>query len=323
MNFRNIDRENRFKVKMVLFLYILIFLSLGLLGDLTISIHEYGENMGLTKVIPIFLNEVFTFKTIPVFTLIAITIAMVIILITIKYGHKIMLMGSEYEDLSTKEHLTEKEQMLVNLVEGLAISSRLRFKPKVVILNENYMNAFATGWSSGNSLVAITKGLMDKLTREEIEAVMAHEIAHIKNEDVKLTLVLGILNNIMVYMIDILYYVFANKNSKNSKGANQILIVLMILKFVLPLLTIILQLYISRKREYMADAGSAEFTGNPEALATALEKISGNYDKHKDEYKKENATRNYAYIYMPNDSILSTHPNIINRIKLLRNEKIK
>lgn len=322
MKHRDIVRSNRFKVKMVIFLYVLIFLSLGLLGDLTINILKYDYDMGLLDILPIYLNQLINMKVIPYFTLGSVGFALIVVFITMTFGHKIMLLGSEYEDLSAKENPSKEETMLLNIVKELAISSRLRFTPKVVLLDENYMNAFATGWSDGNALVAITRPLFEKLDREEIKAVMAHEMAHIKNEDVKLTLVLGILNNIMVYMVDILYYMFASKGRGESKGANQILIVLLALKVILPLLTIVLQLYISRKREYMADAGAVEFTGNPEALATALEKISNRYKDDKNKYNKENATRNYAYIYMPNDSIFSTHPNMDNRLKVLRGEKI-
>jgi len=319
MNYRRVQEENHKKTRNVMILYIVIFLCIGLLADTIFNVEllTNNPNMGLLTAMGITFNEIISLQRIPMISLIMGGISLLIIWIAIKFGNKLVLAGNEYVRIDNKENKDQEEEQLINIVEELVISSRLRYKPEVYIIEADYMNAFASGWKEENSLVAITRGLMNKLTRSEIEAVMAHEMAHIKNADVRLTLVVGILTNVMLFVVDRLFYSTMGRGG-NSKAAQQARIVILVLQIILPILTIVLQMYLSRTREYLADSGATEFTGNPEALATALEKISGDYDYNK--YEDDNKTRNAAYIFSPT-KLFSTHPPIEERIAALRNKK--
>ena len=317
MNYRKIKKENIKKTNIVMGLYIIIFLTIGLLGETIWRMSLLPPDMNLINGMGLILNAITEGKIIPYFTLIMVAISVSIIFITIKFGNKLMLSGTTNIKLNNKENLTYDERQVLNIVEELKISSRLRFMPDVYIIEENYMNAFASGWKEDNSIVAITRGLLNKLNRAEIEAVMAHEMAHIKNADVRLTLVVGILTNVMLMAVDMLFYsVLGRGNSGDSKAMQQAKIVILVLRFVLPLLTIILHMYVSRKREFMADAGSVEFTGDKDSMISALQKISNDYKINDYENERENSSRQYAEIFSPKE-IFSTHPSIEERIKSL------
>ena len=319
MNYRKVKKENIKKTNIVMGLYILIFLTIGLLGETIWRASTLPYDMDLISGMSIIFEEIFSGQIIPFFTLIMIFISLGIIFATIKFGNKLMLSGTQNIYLNDRDDLSYDEQQVLNIVEELKISSRIRFMPDVYIIEENYMNAFASGWREDNSMVAITRGLLDKLNRAEIEAVLAHEMAHIKNADVRLTLVVGILTNVMLMAVDILFYSVLGRGGNDSKAMQQARVVIFILRFLLPLLTIVIHMYISRKREFMADAGSVEFTGDKDAMITALEKISGDYDYNKEEYKsnsRDNSSRQYAEIFSPK-KLFSTHPSIEERIDSL------
>lgn len=311
MNYRNIRDENIKKSRYVIAFYLLIFVFVGLLGDsiLLLSEGNYGDTS-----LWVIMSTLITFEVFPIVTFIMAVVSSVIVFAAVTFGSKIMLAGSEYSKIDRDTDLNFHEEQLLNIVEELKISSRLRYMPEVYILESNQLNAFASGWHEDNAIVCITRRMLDVLTREEIEAVMAHEMAHIKNADVRLTLIVGILTNIMVFGVDMMFHFFGG-NSK-EKAAQQIKIILFILKITLPIITFLLQMYLSRKREYMADAGSIEFTGNRDAMISALQKISGGYQSDDDE-EESNSMRRFAYIYQP-DSLFSTHPSIENRIKAIQ-----
>lgn len=299
MNYREQQRINRNKTNIVLSIYLAIFVFIGFLGEVLLFNIKYNSgDLNLIEFAPVLFDAILNGTHVPYVFISMTVIAVVVIFITLRFGSKIMLSGSEYIEVT--------EGQLFNIVEELVVRAKIKM-PKVYIMSNSAMNAFATGVDSDNGIVAITSGLMDGLTRSEIAAVMAHEIAHIKNEDIRLTMVVGILTNIMVWAVDIIFHFFQKSDSKAVQQASMILL---ILKFVLPILTIILQMYISRKREFLADAGSAEYTSDPEALISALQKISGNYKV------EDNKTREYAYIF--SDGLFSTHPKMENRIKALR-----
>lgn len=300
-------------------IYILIFLAIGLLGETIWRASSFAQNMGLLEAMQIVLSQILSGKIFPMFTLIMVGVSLLMILVTIKFGNKLMLAGNEYTKITAKENLTPQENQLLNIIEELKISSRLRFMPEVYIMETDTMNAFASGWKEENSLVAITRGLLEKLSRHEIEAVMAHEMAHIKNADVRLTLVVGILTNIMLMAVDMLFYTVLGRRGSDNKVMQQARIVIFILRFLLPLLTVVLQMYISRKREFMADAGSVEFTGDKDSMISALMKISGDYESNTKAYEQdleENGARKYAYFFGA-EKLFSTHPSIEERIKNL------
>jgi len=315
VNYRKVKKENIKKTNIVMGIYIIIFFTLGLLGETIFRTGTIDNDISLISAMNIVFNQIIHGETIPIFTISITSISIIIIFITIKFGNKIMLSGNQYINLNEKDTLNDDERQILNIVEELKISSRLRFMPDVYIIDVDYMNAFASGWTEENSMVAITRGLTNKLNRAEIEAVLAHEMAHIKNADVRLTLVVGVMTNVMLLAIDFLFYNVIGRGS-DSKAMQQAKIIIFILRFLLPLLTIVLQLYISRKREFMADAGSVEYTGNKDAMISALQKISGDYKDNDYNTEDENRTRKHAAFFNPSE-FFSTHPSIENRINNL------
>jgi heat shock protein HtpX len=316
MNYRAVKKSNIKKTNIVMAIYIVLFFLIGLLGETIWRASSIPNDVNLPTAMSMVFKDIIHFNTFPIFTLIMTSIAIVIILFTIKMGNKIMMAGNENILLNDKENLSLDERMVLNIVEELKISSRLRFMPEVYIIEENYMNAFASGWTEENSMVAITRGLLNKLNRAEVEAVLAHEMAHVKNADIRLTLVVGVLTNVMLLAVDMLFYSVIGKSNSDNKTMQQAKLVIFVLRFLLPLLTIVLQLYISRKREFMADAGSVEFTGNRDSMISALQKISGDYEENQYSMEGENNTRRYAAIFSPK-SLFSTHPSIEDRINSL------
>ncbi len=179
---------------------------------------------------------------------------------------------------------TPEEQQLVNVVEEMAIASGLP-RPRIWIVPDDDPNAFATGRDPETAHVAVTRGLLEMLNREELQAVIAHEMGHVKNLDVRLMTVLAALTGAVVLVGDGMARMLRGSSrsrrrsfrSSGGKGGNPIVLVVLVLWvlswFLAPLITRLLALGVSRKREYLADAMGAQFTRNPGALARALKKI--------------------------------------------------
>jgi heat shock protein HtpX len=220
-----------------------------------------------------------------------------------------------------------EERDLYRLVENLCIGSGLPM-PKVHVIEDGSMNAFATGRDPKHASVAVTRGLMNKLDRRELEGVLAHEISHIGNRD---TLVMGtvvVLVGLLALLADLglrlTWYGAGARRSysdKNSKGAGIIVVVALIFVILSPIIARLISFAVSRQREYLADASGALLTRYPEGLASALEKISGDTDP------LDQATKATEHLYFVNplfdyksaiNDLFSTHPPIEERIKLLR-----
>ncbi len=182
---------------------------------------------------------------------------------------------------------TEKEQQLVNVVEEMAIASGLP-RPRIWIVPDDDPNAFATGKDQSTAHIAVTQGLLDALDRDELQAVIAHEMGHVKNLDVRLMTLLAALVGAVALVGDGMWRVmrggarirggsFGGGRGGGKKGGNPFLIVVLVLWILswllAPLITRLLALGVSRKREYLADTMSAQFTRHPLALASALQKI--------------------------------------------------
>jgi heat shock protein HtpX len=215
----------------------------------------------------------------------------------------------------------------------MKIAAGLRFMPHVFIIEADYMNAFASGYSEKSAMVAITRGLMQKLNRDELQAVMAHELSHIRHLDIKLTLTASLLANMTLIVLDLLFQNAIFNSRREGRSRDSLLAIIMLLRFLLPLLSILLLLYLSRTREYMADAGAVELMRTPSPLANALMKINQDYQRHYDTYSMTYAytphenIRREAYIFDPIQAGLqgpssisdffSTHPTLSNRLKAL------
>lgn len=305
VSYKEVIAKNRQKTFIALSIYMLIYLSLGILLDVIIL----NDGSFLESV-----ERILTFKVFPIATTSLLLFGVISVIVSILFFKRIQLSGEDYKEV-TEESKDPEEKQLFNIMEELRISAGMKYRPKIYIIDADYMNAFASGWNEKNTIVAITRGLMRKLNRAEIAAVMGHELTHIRNEDIKITLIVGVATNIMLLVVDWIVFMFLKGESDGAKKAKTILL---ILHFILPLLTIVLQMWLSRSREYMADSGAVELIGDPEAMANALRKISGDYKKHRN-YKDQdtNKTRKASYIFEADDSIFSTHPSIKSRIKHL------
>lgn len=304
-NFSAIIAQNRRKTNAVLATYVAIFIIIGLLVDI-VRINADSLGSGLIALI--------TFEKIPTVTLIMAFIALVIIWAMIANFKRIMLSGNDYKLLNPNVVLSRKERDLCDILDDLLSESQTPFRPELYLMNAPYMNAFASGWNESNSLIALTTALIDGLNRDEIKAVMAHELSHIRHGDIRLTLSVGILSNIMLLVAN--YAIFAFGRDNRNSGANAARAILLILQVILPIFTAFLQMYLSRSREYMADSGAAFIMNDGSPMIRALQKISGDYEKSDYSALDSNPTRRAAYIFDFKESF-STHPSIKNRIKAL------
>lgn len=212
---------------------------------------------------------------------------------------------------------------LDNAVEGLAIASGLP-KPRLYIINDTAPNAFATGRNPQKAVICVTSGLLQKLNRNELEAVLGHEMSHIKNYDTRLMVITVVLVGVIVLMSDwIIRSMWYGRSDNRDMGKlGLILLVIGVIFAILsPIIAELIKLAISRKREFLADADSALLTKNPPALASALEKISS------DKEPLEAANKATAHLYIINplknykgrlDNLFSTHPPINERIAALK-----
>jgi len=209
---------------------------------------------------------------------------------------------------------------IYNLLENLCLGSGLP-TPKLYIIEDTAMNAFATGRDPQHGVVCLTTGIISRLNKRELEGVIAHELAHIGNYDIRLSSLVSVLVGTIVLMSDWLSHgVFYS--SREDKDMSPVMLVIMIVVLIsAPIIGTIIQLAVSRKREYLADATAASMTRYPEGLASALEKISGD----KEVLEAANGATAHLYISNPLNhaggflaNLFSTHPPIDDRIKRLR-----
>ena len=229
-----------------------------------------------------------------------------------------------------KEITHADDPQLFNVVEEICLAGGMPV-PRIFLINDTAMNAFATGRNPQHASVAITVGLRTRLTRDELQGVMAHELSHIRNYDILYAMLMAVMVGVLVMLCDIfLRSVFwggagrRRSGSSNGKG-NPLQLVLIVLALILaiiaPILARIIQMSLSRQREYLADAGSVELTRNPEGLIGALNKLGG------DTEVLEVANRATAGLYFVHpikklekraSSIFCTHPPIEDRVARLQ-----
>ncbi len=212
---------------------------------------------------------------------------------------------------------------LINTVEGLSIAAGLPVVPKVYVIDDSALNAFATGRDPKHSAVAVTTGLLKRLNRSELEGVLAHEISHIKNYDIRVMLISSVMVGITVLLSDFLLRSFLY-GSRDREGGNANLALILIgfaLAILSPLIGEVIKLAISRQREFLADASGAMITRHPKGLADALRKIKDDPDPLVD---KANHATAHLFISTPFrkkkswfNNVFSTHPDIDERIHRL------
>lgn len=252
---------------------------------------------------------------------IAVVLSIVMSISSYWYSDKIVLGISHAHEL---KHDENKE--LYHIVENLCISAGLPM-PKVYIIEDLAPNAFATGRDPAHAVLCVTRGLINKLNKTELEGVIAHELSHIGNYDIRLMMVIVVLVGIVVLMSDwFLRLSFFGDNDSDSGQLGVIFLVIgLALALLSPLFATLIQLAVSRKREFLADASGALLTRYPEGLAQALEKISTD----KNPLKVANKATAHLYITNPLKdhkgthrgwfiSLFDTHPSIKERIKRLK-----
>ena len=238
------------------------------------------------------------------------------------YSDKIVLGLNKARPATKEENLK-----LVNILDALVVSSGLQCTPKLYIIEDAQPNAFATGRNPENAVICVTTGLLDKLEYYELEGVIAHEMAHIKNYDIRLSAIVSVMVGVVVMLSDwftrITFWGGSKDRDNDSKGNSILMLIGLIFLILSPIFGKLMQLAISRKREFLADATAIEFTRNPDGLISALQKISGDPNEL---HVANNATEN-MYIVNPfrgkksTSSLWSTHPSIEDRVEALRNLK--
>ncbi len=221
----------------------------------------------------------------------------------------------------------KKDFLFYTVVENLAIGTGLP-KPRLFVIDDSAPNAFAAGRDPEHAVICVTRGLLDKLSRTELEGVIAHEFSHIRNYDARLATLVAVMVGIVALLGDwFLRSAWGGTSRSNEKDRGERLIVIFGLVFAIlsPLIARLIQLAISRRREFLADIGSVEMTRQPQALISALEKIS------KDMNPLESANKATAHLYIVNpfkekghgvvnwfSGLFNTHPPITERIKVLK-----
>ena len=237
-------------------------------------------------------------------------------------GHSLMIRfatGAKPLDRTTNKRV-------YNLLENLCISVGMKM-PKLYIIPDDSLNAFASGINEKTYSISLSTGIIEKLDDDELEGVIAHELSHIRNRDVRLLIISIIFVGIFSFLAELAFRSLrfagtGRKSNKDSKGTGAIILVAIVVTAIAYLISILLRFGISRKREYLADAGAADLTKKPYALASALRKISS------DPLIEAVESRDVAQLFIDNpkpsihrsaswDNLFATHPPIEKRIALL------
>ncbi len=257
----------------------------------------------------------------------ALTLLSVIwILIALFFGDRILLGMTGAEEVSPEE-----EAQLHNVVEEMAIAAGLP-KPRVFVIETPALNAFAAGLKPEKSAVAVTRGLLDKLQRRELQGVVAHEMSHIANNDVLYATAIGVIVGLIALVTDTVFRSFrygrigGSRRRGGGKGGGGavalVMLVVLAVAILAPLAAKLVQMAISREREYLADATAVKLTRSPLGLIGALEKIDGSAERF------EGANRAVQHLFIANPlrkfserstALFSTHPPMPERIARLRN----
>ncbi|MGV8087375.1 MAG: M48 family metallopeptidase [Candidatus Woesearchaeota archaeon] len=285
---------NKFKSYLLLFCFSLIIILLGYVFGRVYG----GGNVGI----------------IVLFMSLAFIIAIIMGLVSYFYGDKTALSVSSAYPANRKDHAH-----YINSVEGLAIAAQIPV-PKIYVLPDQAINAFATGRNPKNASIAVTEGALKKLNRVELEGVIAHEMSHIKNYDMRLMTMTIILVGLIALLSDFfLRSLIFGGGDNDNRGNNVIFIVVgLVLAILAPIIAQLIQLAISRKREYAADATGATLSRHPDGLASALKKIK------KDGIETKHANKATAHMYFAHplkkgfwNNLFSTHPPLDERIRRL------
>lgn len=237
-------------------------------------------------------------------------------------GHSVFIrMATGSKPLERMEN-----KRVYNLLENLCIANGMAM-PKLFIIDDDSLNAFASGISNKSYSISLSKGMIEKLNDEELEGVIAHELSHVRNRDVRLLIISIIFVGIFSFLAELAFRSLrfaggGKRSSKDNKSTGVIILIAIVVTAVAYLISLLLRFGISRKREYLADAGAADMTRKPYALASALRKITS------DPLIEAVESRDVAQLFIENpkpsahksaswDNLFATHPPIEKRIELL------
>ncbi len=216
----------------------------------------------------------------------------------------------------------KENKRIYNILENLCIANGMTM-PKLFVINDSSLNAYASGMKESQYAITVSKGLTEKLEDDELEGVLAHELSHIINRDVRVLIITIVFVGIFSFISEMTFRSlrFAGR-SKNGKGSGMIILIAIVISAICYFVSVLMRFGISRSREYMADAGSTEMTKKPDALASALRKIAA------DPAIEALENRDVAQLFIDNpkpsvhgfswDNLFATHPPITKRIELLK-----
>jgi heat shock protein HtpX len=318
-DFRQLERINRRETVMLVAVFLILFCALGfgfdfLAGTLRIT---GGRISGF-----------------PLLTIAALIIGSFQSLLSYYGGAPLVLLSAHARQLTPD---SPRHQMVLDVVREMALASRMPV-PRAYVIGDPSPNAFATGRDPEHSVICVTQGLIDEMDREELQGVIGHEMAHIRDYDIRTMMMIAVLAGGVAMLADFVFrWSFyggfgGNRGGRDSGGDNDsgeagliIGILVFVLAIVAPIFSQLIAMAVSRQREYLADASSVEFTRNPRALLRALEHLA------RAESPLKNGSRGIAHLFIVNplegagqegegllDNLLSTHPPLPRRIARLR-----
>ncbi|MDR0977120.1 MAG: M48 family metallopeptidase [Prevotellaceae bacterium] len=309
------QRRNNWRSLLLLLLFptLVVVLLYGGCYLLALYFHS-GDNEGMASEVLATTHQLFV-PALPY------TIGIVLVWFLIAYWSNTRIINAA----TGAEPLARKDNPRVyNLVENLCMAQGMKM-PQINIINDSSLNAYASGINERTYTVTLSRGIINKLNDEELEAVIAHELTHIRNHDVRLLIVSIVFVGIFALLAQVTLQAIprmrmSSNNKNNGAGLLVIMLVMLLMSAIGYFFTLMMRFAISRKREYMADAGSAEMTRNPLALAGALKKISG--DPYIEAVQRDDVAQ--LFIQHPRmkahgglGSLFATHPPIEKRIQIL------
>ncbi len=316
-DFRALERENRGDTVRLVAVFIVLFTALGFGFDFVLGNVRLLDSGG--------------FGGFPFLTVAALIIATIQSIASFYGGASLVLLSTHAQALTPE---TPKHQMVLDVVREMALAARMPV-PAAYIIDDPSPNAFATGRDPAHSVVCVTQGLVDDMDREEMQGVLGHEMAHVRDYDIRTMTMIAVLVGGVALLSDFFYRytLFGGIGGGRRRGGDRdsgeagiiIAIAVFILAALAPIFAQLLAMAVSREREYLADAASVEFTRNPRALLRALEHIA------QVETPLANASRGVAHLFIVNplqgarddeggffNNLLSTHPPLSKRIARLR-----
>jgi heat shock protein HtpX len=314
-DFRELERRNRHQTFILVGVFLVLFCALGLGLDFVFgTIHlRAGHLTGF-----------------PLLTIVAMIVGSFQSLISY-YGGASLVLASAHAEALTAD--SPKHQMVLDVVQEMSLAARMPL-PRAYVIDDPAPNAFATGRDPQHSVICVTQGLVDEMDREELQGVLGHEMAHIRDYDIRTMMMIAVLVGGVAMLADffVRWSFFGGFGARRDRENNDtgeagviIAIVVFVLAILAPLFSQLIAMAVSRQREYLADASSVEFTRNPRALLRALEHIA------RTESPLANASRGIAHLFIVNplesasdagegffDNLLSTHPPLSQRIQRLR-----